>query len=449
MATKGLVGGISSPQGFAVTTSVGGDELQSNTTQQGSAVTASVAAPASYTASVNMPEAATVDYAGQETDSVVITVDNKQRTIRGDVKWRSMLALTDAQEDSSHAYLASKAKLKFQDVDSRLQQINNELVAVKETSTEAAAIVGQYDDELNRIDETIQTNKSAQDAIRRDLTAEISRRELEHLELRKTDRELLDTFKKDLLDLEARTSANLDRHGKLVEQLAALLDTQDVSSKEALDKTNTRVQQLTGLISGVHGDVIDIRSAYQKLQEEFHEFISSRVMDDIVDYSATIDKIQFDLAALNTTLSSTYETTQRALDALNVFVVKHESRLTGLTAEVKTYSQVVEHIESSQHATQQDVETLQKQFLKEVDDRLADITSLSAQLMGEMQIRRESDDFHEDELARLELRISNLQNDLTKVIQNFVNEFRRADDELANRLTNVSYEFIDAGNAPI
>ena len=69
--------------------------------------------------------------------------------------------------------------------------------------------------------------------------------------------------------------------------------------------------------------------------------------------------------------------------------------------------------------------------------------------MGEMQIRRESDDFHEDELARLELRISNLQNDLTKVIQNFVNEFRRADDELANRLTNVSYEFIDAGNAPI
>ena len=45
MATKGLVGGISSPQGFAVTTNVGGDELQSNTTQQGSAVTASVGVP--------------------------------------------------------------------------------------------------------------------------------------------------------------------------------------------------------------------------------------------------------------------------------------------------------------------------------------------------------------------------------------------------------------------
>ena len=449
MATKGLVGGISSPQGFAVTTNVGGDELQSNTTQQGSAVTASVAAPASYTASVNAPEAATVDYVGQETDSVVITVDNKQRTIRGDVKWRSMLALTDAQEDSSHAYLASKAKLKFQDVDSRLQQINNELVAVKETSTEAAAIVGQYDDELNRIDETIQTNKSAQDAIRRDLTAEISKRELEHLELRKTDRELLDTFKKDLMDLETRTSANLDQHGKLVEELAALLETQGTSSKEDLEKTNTRVQQLTGLISGVRGDLVDIQSAHQTLQEEFREFVSSTVMNDIVDYSDTIAQLQFDLARLDATLDSSYAATQRTLDAINSFVVKHESRLTALTAEVKTYSQVVEHIESSQHATQQDVETLQKQFLKEVEDRLADITTLSAQLAGEMRIRRESDDFHEDELARLEVRISNLQSDLTKVIQNFVNEFRRADDDLANKLTNMSYEFIDAGNAPI
>lgn len=430
---KGLVGGVNS-----VTTNTSAPS-----------VTGTAGSDSTYTARISTMAAAPVEYTGRETDSMHINVDNTTRTISGEVKWRNMIAASESEEDAYHAYPANKARLNFEEIGKSLDSLKSDVESLEDSCDTSASTIMKYVQDLAKIETELDECKKYCTQLRTSLDQEISARELDHVSLRRTASENFNSLKDDISNVTAVTVERLDTQEGTIQATRDAVSSETLRARgeearieKSLQATNKFVSENKQGIASLRQDTAEIIGRLQTLE-------SVDIANQTVDHTAAIQELRQRLADTDFRLTGQYTTTARETARLRDTQYKHESAITGLTAGWKTAERDVSNLQHDTEELKTTVESLQTDFAETKDSNANEHAQIISSVHSEAEIRRETDIYHEEELRRLEVRISTLQTELTQVIQALANELRNRDAELYASLTNISYDFVDAGNAPV
>lgn len=412
-------------------------------------VTASRGSNETYSASI-AEDSAPAEYRGIESSSMYINVDNSARTISGEVKWRSMIAANESQEDAYHAYPANKARINFDSLSRALATVRADVGLLESSCKTSTTDVAKCVDDLARIEQSLQECQEFCVALRGALDSEISTRELEHIKLRKADAENFNTLKTDVSNLATQTLERLDAQEGVVRSTKEAVSSEAARAKAEESRIESSLQATAKLLRDTRAEVDKLDSAAHNLSEQVTQLQNSDALGATIDQHTTqIDSLGTQLASLDLRLTSEAKEAVQEISNLQDRVYRHSSEITQTTCELKKTVDSIENLENAQQRIETDLELLQETQQQEIEKRDDQYSILATRISGEAKVRRETDVFHEDELARLELRISTLQSELVQVIQNLADELRFRDEELASDMTNITYDFIDAGNAPI
>lgn len=448
---NGLVGGVN---GTTTTVTASNNKSSASltsllSTEESTPVTASVTDTQAYSASIQSLEAAPVEYIGAESDSMYINVDNSKRTISGEVKWRSMIATTAEQEDAYHAYPANKARINFEDISKSLETLQSNVGVLEDSCKKSTTNINKYIDDLAKIQSALTDCQKFCTALKDSLDAEVSARELDHVKLRKTDSENFNTLKTDFSKLTTQTVARMDSQDAEIKGVKDAVASEEFRAKYEEGKIAENLQTTTKLLLDTARNLETLGSETKDLINRFNSLETSEQFTSIADHTAQIEDLEEEVTSLDHRLTSQVNDATRETAKLRDIAYKHSADITNLKTEVKQSANTVEDLAVSHESLETIVENIHRTLEEDIQDREKQYLHLSTRIFDEGTIRRETDTFHEEELARLELRISMLQSELVMVIQNLADELRLRDNELASDMNSITYDFIDAGNAPI
>lgn len=446
---KGLVGGVNSTTtrvASSCNTSTSGVTVQ---TESNPEMSATIGELSTYSARISNMPPAPVEYVGRETDSMYINVDNDLRTISGEVKWRNMIATNESEEDAYHAYPANKARINFSEIEKSVTTLQDDVASLEQSCNTSVDTISKYVEELEAIETSLNECKKFCTHLRQSLDQEIAARELDHVNLRRTAAENFNTLKEDVSRVTTDTVERLNVQEELIQSTRSSLTSETSRAKseesrieKSLYATNKVVSENKQGIASLREDTVELVGRVQALE-------NSDVVDKTNDHAEAIQELRQKIADTDFRLSGQYTTTAKETVKLRDIQYKHESLITSLTADVKETEKHVEDLQQDVSTLQSDVTGLQTSVTELADAKDTLHSHILNGLRSEATIRRETDTFHEEELRRLEVRISTLQQELTQVIQALANELRNRDAELYESLTNISYDFVDAGNAPV
>lgn len=430
---KGLVGGVNSAR-------------QSTST---SSITGTAGVEQTYTAKINNVAAYPVEYTGRESDSLIISVDNASKTISGEVKWQNMIATSESEEDAYHAYPANKARLNFEEIGKSLTSLKSDVKSLDEACDGAADTILKYVQNLASIESELDECKKYCTQLRAALNQEISTRELDHVSLRRTASENFDTLKRDISGISTTMVERLDTQEGTIQLTRNDIAAEVARAKSEEDRLDQSLKVTNRFVSENKQGIAALRQDAAGLVSRIQVLESADVVNQTVDHTAAIQEIRQTLADTDLRLSSQLNTTAKDTTKIRDLQYKHESAITGLTASLKTAEIDVENLKEESRDLKTAVTDLQSRSAEMTDSNANEHAYILTSVYNEAEVRRETDAYHEDELRRLEVRISTLQTELTQVIQALANELRNRDAELQESLTNISYDFVDAGNAPV
>ena len=412
-------------------------------------VNASIGKTQPFRATIVNTDAAPVEYTGLESDSMNINVDNSNRTISGEVKWRSMIATCEAEEDAYHAYPANKARVNFNSLSNTLTSIKNDVDMLENSCNKSTEHINRYVEDLDKLQAELEACQEYCVVLRRALDVEIQTRELDHVKLRKTDSENFNTLKTDISNLTTQTVSRLDHQDKILDSSRTAVTAEESRARTAENKIEKNLQATNKILTETQGELKKLELETKELSGKIAQIQNSDPTSEILDHTSQIEKLSTEVAKLDSKLSTHVDSITKDTSKLRDLVYTHSADITTLTSNVKQTAKTVEDIKNCQHQLNHDVESIQETQLQEIKKCADRFEVLATRISGESTIRRDTDTFHEEELARLELRISTLQSELVQVIQNLADELRRRDEELAENMSSITYDFIDAGNAPI
>lgn len=430
---KGLVGGVNS--------------VTSNTSA--TSVTGTSGGESTYTARINNISAAPVEYTGRETDSMHINVDNTNRTISGEVKWRNMIASSASEEDAYHAYPANKARLNFEEINKSLTTLKSDVQSLEDSCDTSASTILKYVQDLANIEAELDNCKKYCAQLRASIDQEVSTRELDHVNLRRTASENFSTLKDDITNITNVTIERLDAQEGTLQSTREAVSLETSRAREEESRIEKSLQATNKFVSENKQGIASLRQDTNELIGRIQTLESVDIANQTVDHTAAIQELRQKLADTDFKLTGQYTTTSRETAKIRDIQYKHESEITDLTASWKTAERDVEDLRYDTDELKSGLESLRKDFDYTRDSNFNQHAQFIGSVRDEAQIRRETDLYHEEELKRLEVRISTLQTELTQVIQALANELRNRDSELQATLTNITYDFVDAGNAPV
>ena len=423
--------------------------LSAEINQSSSAVSAAISSNSrSYNANV-ISNDSPVYYGGAETDSLKIDVDNESRVISGEVKWKSMIAMNEAQEDAYHAYPANKAKLAFKELRAELDSLASSVSNLDESCVNSVNKIMKYVDDLAAIQTELASCKTSLLDLTGKLNSERISREQADLKLRSSQTAAIEALNADMLQLTGMTQERLSaQDDQLSKNTLSISDesSRAVSAEEQLDKrvtaltkslrqTDTSVQSMNLRVDSVNKRLTALETVEPNNMLDTHTEQLAELGKELGNLSLKSDNAISALKSTTTTLSDV--------------VYKNSSTLTEIHNQLKHTKDIVADVKQG-HAQQDAVILdLQKKHTEDQANHVRQYTMLANTVASESNIRRTADELHEQELARLEIRISNLQQNIYNIVQNLSEEFRAKDEELQETIEGARYSFIDGGNAPV
>ncbi len=448
MATKGLVGGTNTT---TTTVTASGNTTSAVTTEinSTSAVSATLGSTQTISASAVSTTPVPVEYNGVESDSMYLTVDNKNRTISGEVKWRSMIASTEAEEDANHAYPANKARINFSDIETKFATINRTLTTLSNSCTSANQNVSQYVDDLRQVQADL--GQLIQDCsnLSLNLNRESLARERKDTELQGKIGDAQKQLDADFEDLQTVIHNRLNAQDNKISKNIVDLENEVSRAQVKEGELSRSIQNTTKSLLGTQDNLKELSMRTTAISDKVVKLETSGIVSTVGEHTQDIAELQTQLTNVNMKLTSKVDAVAGDVSRISDIVYKHDSTLSSVDSRVKEATSDVQELKNTASRQDREINTLEQRQMIEEENRDRQFTSLSAQILGETEVRRSVDELHESELDRLETRISTLQTRLFEIIENLGAELRARDEDLANNIQNVSYAFVDAGTAPI
>jgi len=448
MAIKGLVGGTNTT---TTTVTASGNTTPAVTTEVNSTSTLSARLGATQTMSASAVSTTPVpvEYTGVESDSMYVTVNNTNRTISGEVKWRNMIATTEAEEDANHAYPANKARINFGDIETKFATINRTLTTLSNSCTSAHQNVSQYVEELQQVQ--VELGQLIQDCsnLNLNLTRESLARERKDTELQGKISDTKTQLDSSFENLQTVIYDRLNAQDNKISKNSVDVENETARAQEEESKLSRSIQNTTKALLITQSDLTQMELRADSISDRVGKLENSGVVAKVGEHTQDIGDLKKQLTNVNMKLTSNVDTVTDDVSRISDIVYKHDSKITSVESEVKEATSDLRDMKTTNSRQDRELDAIEQRQQNEEETRNRQFISLSAMISGETEVRRSVDELHASELDRLEVRISTLQTRLFEIIENLGNELRARDEDLANNIQNVSYAFVDAGTAPI
>lgn len=307
------------------------------------------------------------NYGGVTSDSVKITVDNNDMTIRGDVIWDAFIG-----EVAHKAYPGDKGHRNYQKIIELAQLLNREINRATQQDVKLQDSVLSVDHRLQDVEESL----------RDDLTFEIER-----------SKQLDDTLLKQLLD---EVSRAMLAENDLLNQLQA-----EVATRTTIDK---ELQSRLDALSGISNSSVEL------LEKEFKEDIQDLKKFDLTT-SKNIQSLTNSVNSLTTKIDTVNsavveliddsESVDDALQNIESCLYDHEEKLQEVDSNVTLYSAKldkvekefdtrIDQVEIDIHTNKNHVQQLSDlvyQSSEKINDVASDLVNVETQLLNESSTR--------------------------------------------------------------
>ena len=390
-----------------------------------------------------------VYYSGLETDSLKINVDNTSKTIGGEVKWQNMIAMNPLEEDAYHAYPANKANIMFNQLKSELASLASNVDNLDKSCVSSVQTIMKYVDDLAAIQTEIEACNRSLVALNGAISSERIAREQDDIRIKNSQTAAVDRLNQQMSQLVTLTQDQLNNQDAIIQRNTKSIQDETARAKASEETLDKRVQSIINTLNQVNISLsaTDVRT--DSLNTRINAIENSNTGATLVDHSEQLVELSTDLSQLKLKSKTDIDSLKTQTSTLTDVVYKNSSKLTEVNNLLKCTDDVLEELKQ-EHAEQQDsIAEIEKKYEIEKNLRDDQYLALANNLMGEANIRKTTADLHETELVRLEKRISNLQENMYNIVHDLGEEFRLRDQELLDNIENVSYSFIDGGNAPV
>lgn len=361
---------------------------------------------------------AKLTYEGETTDSLTITVDNVNRTIKGDVNWDSMLGY-----HSHRAYPGSDGQRNYRKILELTQALNDEIAQAATSRSEVEQLATKTAQMLNVVESELQ------EVINEEVTRSI-----------KADNDLIDKIiqevnraiqsEKDLLDQIQSERESRQRSLSTVElalqsQIDALKLAVDLLEKQLNNETLRAIREENLLNSKIESEKSRAITAENELATIVSQG-SAKLQKNLDDIQEQLDKevttrqsetAQLEKKLLQEIAKSSVDSSEIESDIASskTELIRHSQELTDLKRESISHETEISYLQSS-------VESLTYELENEINDRCSDIESLQDELAWERTRSWETDEELREDIDNNSYRISDLQISLVRLLSKHIEE---------------------------
>lgn len=423
--------------------------LSGEVNQVSSNVSGSVASNTrSYTASV-VNNDSPVYYNGSETSSLKLNVDNSTRTISGEVKWQNMIAMNELEEDAYHAYPANKAKIAFTQLRAELESLQSIIDNLDASCTSSAQIVGGYVEDLTTVQQELEKCRLDLVTLNGYINQEKLTREQEDLKIKQTQAKALESLNSEMSQLVSTTQQQLRNQDAILDRNSEAISSESERAKTEELKLDNKIQSVIKAVNFTNKNLGETDARVESFNKRLNSLENININGSLQDQSKLIEDVSSVVAELKTQSSVDIGALKENTSALTDVVYKNSSKISELDGLLKHTKDIIECCEDNHVKQSADIENLKRKHDHAEHVRDEQYTFLTNSVVGEADVRRSTDELHEQEMTRLEKRISSLQENMYNIVHGLGEELRQRDQELQDNILNVSYSFIDGGNAPI
>lgn len=236
-----------------------------------------------------------------------------------------------------------------------------------------------------------------------------------------------------------------EKTDKLIDDTANLSVTIEKEITDRIDSDSRLLESLLQLKSKVDTNSLEIDGVKNTLTSQ------SILIKDLQSSSSVQDELIKNLQTKTETLSdkvTAQDTTLKKLDdklssqdvSHKKELVKHDDLLHEHEEEIETLKEDVAALVNTDVRTSIDIAAVNTRLEEEIELHRSHYRKLLEELQSEINRAINQDKEHINEIQRNSNRITQLQIDLTDVITRYVDELRRADCELNDKLTYESYK---------
>lgn len=386
-----------------------------------------------------------LSYTGIESDSASVFVNNVDQTIQATVKIQALLGHTP-----STAFPGNEGLKNTQDIEKLQTSIASCLDTVNTlvrenkihtdtmtaSMTQLEQLVEEYKTLCTSISSVTQSSITSVNQTTSNLSRKVTQLESKIASNQShTDVLMSDESKERATKDEELRVAIVDETSRATtaeSELRSQVDKVSADSKKALSDIDTlknKAQTLNTLIEGIRNST-ELNQTLPELKEQ-------------------ADKIQQELESSTHVTKQQIETIESLLDRVGVVAHNALIHASGHDSDIAD----LQKSDGTLKTAVADIETDTKNFAKEFRTTAKLLTTLVETLentvAAEKLNRDAHDELQDDELEDLNTRISDLQTNLTELIHNVRKELKQMDKQLEDTITNIRYDFIDGGTAPI
>lgn len=417
-------------------------------TSPNTAITASaVSQPSTQTTRgvVYSQDAPPLEYTGAESNSACVYVNNHEKTIQAEVKLQSLLGHTP-----STAFPGNEGYKNTVDIENLQTEIDSCLNTVNELIDSNRIHTDKMNSAMSHLEELVEEYKQLCNSFTSTTNSEIT-----------TVRSKTCELSKKITALETKIASNQSRMDVLLsEEASERATTDDQLRTEIVDESvrattaETELRSQLGVVTSnsqkALSELSALKSKTSSLNTMIESIINSRELNQV------IPELQEQTALLQQEVESSkclteYELTNIRTLLDSIGVVAHNALI-----HTSGHDALIDELQKSDGSIKTalaGIETDTKNFTSEFKTTGKKLTSLIETLQStmahEIATRNEHDELQDNELENMNIRVANLQTDLTTLIHNIRTELKQMDKHLEDKVTNMKYEFIDGGTAPI
>lgn len=424
------------------------DTLVGNVSSSYSPVTAS-ASSASATKTtrgvVYSQDTPPLSYTGIESDSASVFVNNTDQTIQATVKIQSLLGHTP-----STAFPGNEGLKNTQDIEKLQTSIVSCLDTVQTlvrenkihtdtmtaSMTQLEQLVGEYRTLCTSISSATQSSITSVNQTTNNLSRKVTQLESKiasnhlHAELLISD----ESKERATKDEELRVAIvdESTRATTVEDELKSQLGVVSTDSRRALseiDVLKRKAITLNTMIEGIRNST-ELNQTLPELKEQ-------------------ADKLQQELESSTHITKQQIETIESLLDRVGVVAHNALIHASGHDADIADLQKSDGTLKTAVAGIETDTKNFAKEFRTTAKLLTTLVETLENTVAAEKLNRDAHDELQDDELEDLNTRISDLQTNLTELIHNVRKELKQMDKQLEDTVTNMRYDFIDGGNAPV
>lgn len=424
------------------------DTLVGNVSGSYVPVTASASTPSSTQTTrgvVHSQDAPPLSYTGVDSDSASVFVDNNEQTIQATVKIQSLLGHTP-----STAFPGNEGLRNTQDIEKLQSSIASCLDTVNtlvqenkihtDTMTTSMAqlesLVEEYKVLCTSITSATQSSLTAVNQATSNLSKKITQLESKIASNQSQTNVLLseESSSRAVKDEELRVAIvdETSRATKAEVELRSLLGVVSTDSRRALSELDV-----------LKGKAVSLNTMIESIRN------STELTQTLPELEAQASKLQQDLEESKHVTSQQLASIKSLLDRVGVVAHNALIQSSGHDADIADLQKTEGTLKTSIAEIETDTKNFTKEFRTTAKLLTTLIETLQSTVAFEKLNRDEHDELQDVELEDLNTRVSDLQTNLTELIHNIRKELKQMDEQLEDTITNIRYDFIDGGTAPV